>query len=75
MQGRCRKQSFVDLLDQDDMDVGELQLSRYHLCKRADHQLRSSEEHGDCCLAQASALGSSKAYDSEKSACRKSSRR
>ena len=56
----------MDLLDQDDVGVGELQLSHYRLCKRADHQLRLSEEHGCCCLDPASALGSGKVHDSEK---------
>jgi len=56
----------VDRLDQEDVDVGELQLTHYRLTKRAEHQLRMSEEGGEYGLDPASALGSGKAHDPEK---------
>ncbi|WP_312256297.1 type I restriction endonuclease subunit R [Stutzerimonas nitrititolerans] len=56
----------IDRLDQDDVDLGELQLSHYRLRKRAEHQLRLSEEQGNYGLDPASALGSGKAHDPEK---------
>lgn len=56
----------VDRLEQEDVDVGELQLSHYRLTKRAEHQLRLNEEQGVYGLDPASALGSGKAHDSEK---------
>ncbi|WP_324731846.1 type I restriction endonuclease subunit R [Pseudomonas paeninsulae] len=56
----------VDRLQQDDVDVGELQLSHYRLSKRAEHQLRLSEEDGDYSLDPASAVGSGKPHDPEK---------
>lgn len=56
----------VDRLEQEDVDLGELQLSHYRLSKRAEHQLRLSEEKGDYGLDPASAVGSGKAHDPEK---------
>ena len=56
----------VDHLDQEDVDVGELQLTHYRLTKRAEHQLRMHEEGGEYGLNPASALSSGKAHDPEK---------
>ncbi|KFE44526.1 type I restriction endonuclease subunit R [Pseudomonas syringae] len=56
----------VDRLQQDDVDVGELQLSHYRLSKRAEHQLRLSEEEGDYALKPGSDVGSGKPHDPEK---------
>lgn len=56
----------IDRLQQDDVDVGELQLTHYRLSKRAEHQLRLSEETGEYTLDPASAVGSGKPHDSEK---------
>ena len=56
----------VDRLQQDDVDVGELQLSHYRLSKRAEHQLRLSEEDGDHTLKPGSDVGSGKPHDPEK---------
>ena len=56
----------VDRLQQDDVDVGELQLSHYRLSKRAEHQLRLSEEEGEYTLKPGSDVGSGKPHDPEK---------
>ncbi|MEK6789878.1 MAG: type I restriction endonuclease [Pseudomonadota bacterium] len=56
----------VDRLDDEEVDVGELQLTHYRLTKRAEHQLRLNEEGGDYGLDPASAVGSGKAHDPEK---------
>ncbi|MBP4001660.1 type I restriction endonuclease subunit R [Pseudomonas koreensis] len=56
----------VDRLQQDDVDVGELQLSHYRLSKRAEHQLRLSEEEGEYKLKPGSDVGSGKPHDPEK---------
>ncbi|WP_338501770.1 DEAD/DEAH box helicase family protein [Pseudomonas poae] len=56
----------VDRLQQDDVDVGELQLSHYRLSKRAEHQLRLSEEDGEYTLKPGSDVGSGKPHDPEK---------
>ena len=56
----------VDRLLQDDVDVGELQLSHYRLSKRAEHQLRLSEEGGTYGLKPGSDVGSGKPHDPEK---------
>jgi type I restriction enzyme R subunit len=56
----------VDRLLEDDVDVGELQLSHYRLSKRAEHQLRLSEETGEYTLKQGSDVGSGKPHDPEK---------
>lgn len=56
----------VDRLQQDDVDVGELQLSHYRLSKRAEHQLRLSEEDGEYTLKPGSDVGSGKPHDAEK---------
>lgn len=56
----------VDRLQQDDVDVGELQLTHYRLSKQAEHRLRLSEEDGDYSLDPASAVGSGKPHDPEK---------
>ncbi|MBK59569.1 MAG: restriction endonuclease subunit R [Pseudomonas sp.] len=56
----------VDRLQQDDVDVGELQLSHYRLSKRAEHQLRLSEEDGEYQLKPGSDVGSGKPHDPEK---------
>ncbi|RBC00669.1 type I restriction endonuclease subunit R [Pseudomonas sp. MWU12-2115] len=56
----------VDRLLQDDVDVGELQLSHYRLSKRAEHQLRLHEETGEYALKPGSDVGSGKPHDPEK---------
>nr|WP_314492108.1 DEAD/DEAH box helicase family protein [uncultured Pseudomonas sp.] len=56
----------VDRLQQDDVDVGELQLSHYRLSKRAEHQLRLGEEKGVYALKPGSDVGSGKPHDPEK---------
>lgn len=56
----------VDRLQQDDVDVAELQLSHYRLSKRAEHQLRLSEEGGEYTLKPGSDVGSGKPHDPEK---------
>ncbi|PAA05247.1 type I restriction endonuclease subunit R [Pseudomonas fragi] len=56
----------VDRLLQDDVDVGELQLSHYRLSKRAEHQLRLNEETGEYTLKPGSDVGSGKPHDPEK---------
>ncbi|MDD1508130.1 type I restriction endonuclease subunit R [Pseudomonas sp. CNPSo 3701] len=56
----------VDRLQQDDVDVGELQLSHYRLSKRAEHQLRLSEGEGEYTLKPSSDVGSGKPHDPEK---------
>lgn len=56
----------IDRLQQDDVDVGELQLTHYRLTKRAEHQLRLSEEGGDYTLKPGSDVGTGKPHDPEK---------
>ncbi|NNB42112.1 type I restriction endonuclease subunit R [Pseudomonas chlororaphis] len=56
----------LDRLQQDDVDVGELQLSHYRLSKRAEHQLRLNEEKGEYTLKPGSDVGSGKPHDPEK---------
>lgn len=56
----------VDRLQQDDVEVGELQLSHYRLSKRAEHQLRLNEESGEYTLKPSSDVGSGKPHDPEK---------
>ena len=56
----------VDRLLQDDVDVGELQLSHYRLSKRAEHQLRLNEEGGEYTLKPGNDVGSGKPHDLEK---------
>lgn len=56
----------VDRLQQDDVDVGELQLSHYRLSKRAERRLRLSEEEGEYTLKPGSDVGSGKPHDPEK---------
>lgn len=56
----------VDRLEQDDVDVGELQLTHYRLSKRAEHQLRLSEEDGEHPLKPGNSVGSGKPHDPEK---------
>ncbi|EJM73374.1 type I restriction endonuclease subunit R [Pseudomonas sp. GM55] len=56
----------VDRLQQDDVDVGELQLSHYRLSKRAEHQLRLNEDDGEYTLKPGSDVGSGKPHDPEK---------
>lgn len=56
----------IDRLDEDDVDVGELQLTHYRLTKRAEHQLRLSEEEDEYGLEPATDIGSGKAHDPEK---------
>lgn len=56
----------VDRLQQDDVDVGELQLSHYRLSKRAEQRLRLSEEEGEYTLKPGSDVGSGNPHDPEK---------
>lgn len=56
----------ADRLQQDDVDVGELQLSHYRLSKRAEQPLRLSEKDGEYPLKPGSDVGSGKPHDSEK---------
>lgn len=56
----------VDRLEEDDVDVGELQLTHYRLTKRAEHELRLSQESGEHGLEPATDVGSGKAHDPEK---------
>ena len=56
----------VDRLQQDDIDVGELQLSHYRLSKGAEHKLRLSEAKGEYTLSPGSDVGSGKPHDPEK---------
>lgn len=56
----------LDRLQQDDVDVGELQLSHYRLSKRAEHQLRLNKEEGEYTLKPGSDVGSGKPHDPEK---------
>jgi len=56
----------VDRLEEDDVDIGELQLTHYRLTKGTEHQLRLKDEDGEYGLDPATAVGSGKAYDPEK---------
>jgi len=56
----------VDRLQEPEVDVGELQLTHYRLSKRAEHQLRLSEDHGEYKLKPGSDVGSGKPHDPEK---------
>ncbi|WP_055127387.1 type I restriction endonuclease subunit R [Pseudomonas mediterranea] len=56
----------VDRLQENEVDVGELQLSHYRLSKRAEHTLRLSEEKGKYTLKPGSDVGSGKPHDPEK---------
>lgn len=56
----------VDRLEQDDVDVGELQLTHYRLSKRAEHQLRLSEENDVHPLKPGSSVGSGRTSRSRK---------
>lgn len=56
----------MDRLQQDEVDVGELQLSHYRLSKRVEHHLRLSEEGGEYTLKPGSDVGSGKPHDPEK---------
>lgn len=55
-----------DRLQQEDVDIGELQLSHYRLSKQAEHRLRLSEEDGEYTLKPGSDVGSGKPHDLEK---------
>lgn len=56
----------VDRLLEDDVDVGELQLSHYRLSKRAEQVLRLNEERGKYTVKPGSDVGSGKPHDPEK---------
>jgi type I restriction enzyme R subunit len=56
----------IDRLDEPEVDVGELQLTHYRLTKRAEHQLKLSEESGDYGLDPATGVGTGKPHDPEK---------
>ena len=56
----------VDRLQQEDVDVGALQLSHYRLGKRTEHQLRLGEEPGKYTLKSGNDVGSGKPHDLEK---------
>lgn len=56
----------VDRL-QEDVDIGELQLTHYRLSKRAEHELRLSvEDAADANLKPGSDVGSGKPHDADK---------
>jgi type I restriction enzyme R subunit len=56
----------VDRLQQENVDIGELQLTHYRLSKQAEHRLRLSEEDGEYTLKPGSDVGSGKPHDPEK---------
>ena len=56
----------ADRLLQEDVDVGELQLSHYRLSKGAEHALRLNEDRGEYTLKPSSDVGSGKPHDPEK---------
>nr|WP_315421498.1 DEAD/DEAH box helicase family protein [uncultured Pseudomonas sp.] len=56
----------VDRLLEEDVDVGELQLSHYRLSKRAEHLLRLNEEPGKYTVKPGSDVGTGKPHDPEK---------
>ncbi|SFY37022.1 type I restriction enzyme, R subunit [Pseudomonas sp. NFR02] len=56
----------VDRLLEDDVDVGELQLSHYRLSKRAEQVLRLNEERGKYTVKPGGDVGSGKPHDPEK---------
>ena len=56
----------ADRLLQEDVDVGELQLSHYRLSKRAEHALQLNEDRGEYTLKPSSDVGSGKPHDPEK---------
>jgi type I restriction enzyme R subunit len=55
-----------DRLEEDDVDLGQLQLTHYHLTKRAEHQLRLNKDEGEYGLDPATGISSGKAHDAEK---------
>jgi len=64
--GVCYPLLRVDRQELEGVEVGELQLPHYRLTKRAQHQLRLSDEQGDFGLEPAAGLGSGKPRDPEK---------
>ena len=56
----------VDRLGEDDVDVGELQLTHYRLTKRQEQQLKLADTEGEYGLKPASEVGSGKPHDPEK---------
>ncbi|MEJ6656702.1 MAG: type I restriction endonuclease subunit R, partial [Pseudomonas sp.] len=56
----------ADRLLEEEVDLGELQLSHYRLTKRAEHKLRLDNEGGDYTLDPLTGVGSGKAHDPEK---------
>lgn len=56
----------VDRLDEEDVDVGELQLTHYRLTKRQEQQLKLADTEGEYGLKPATEVGSGKPHDPEK---------
>ncbi|PCC97331.1 type I restriction endonuclease subunit R [Halopseudomonas pelagia] len=56
----------VEQLEQENVDVGDLQLTHYRLTKTAEHQLRLEDEKGEWGLDPATGIGSGKPHDAEK---------
>ena len=55
-----------DRLTQEDVDVGELQLTHYRLNKHAEQQLRLDDAEGEYGLKPGSGVGTGKPHDPEK---------
>lgn len=55
-----------DRLAQEDVDVGELQLTHYRLNKHAEQQLRLNDAEGEYGLKPGSGIGTGKPHDPEK---------
>jgi len=56
----------LDRLQEEEVDLGELQLSHYRLSKRAEHQLRLNDGGDDYLIKPGTDVGTGKAHDSEK---------
>ncbi len=56
----------IDRLDEEDVDIGELQLTHYRLTKRQEQQLKLADGTGDYALKPATEVGTAKPHDAEK---------
>lgn len=56
----------ADRLQEEEVNLGELQLTHYRLTKSAEHKLRLGEEQGKYTLDPATGVGSGKPHDPEK---------
>lgn len=56
----------IDRLDNDDVDIGELQLTHYRLTKRKEQQLKLRDAAGDYGLDPVIGVGTGKPHDPEK---------